>query len=76
MQTIKVKNLQEVAEKLAKYIEENKEKRLKHEQGEFELYLLRLEKILEKYNNRSEETEEIEVNVVEFEAFKTFKGGL
>lgn len=72
----KIKLTKTEAEKLAKYIEENKEKKLKHEQGEFELYLIRLEKILEKYNNRSEEAEEIEVDVVEFEAFKTFKGGL
>ena len=72
----KIKITREEAEKLANYIEENKEKKLEHEQGEFELYLLRLEKILEKYNNRSKEAEEIEVDVVEFEAFKTFKGGL
>ncbi|WP_324271039.1 hypothetical protein VKN79_12165 (plasmid) [Fusobacterium polymorphum] len=72
----KIKLTKTEAEKLAKYIEENKEKKLEHEQGEFELYLIRLEKILEKYNNRSEEAEEIEVDVVEFEAFKTFKGGL
>lgn len=72
----KIKITREQAENLAKYIEENKEKKLEHEQGEFELYLLRLEKILEKYNNKSKEAEEIEVDVVEFEAFKTFKGGL
>jgi hypothetical protein len=72
----KIKLTKTEAEKLAKYIEENKEKKLEHEQGEFELYLIRLEKILEKYNNRSEETEEIEANVVEFEAFETYKRGL
>lgn len=72
----KIKITREEAEKLANYIEENKEKKLENEQGEFELYLLRLKKILEKYNNKSEEAEEIEVDVVEFEAFKTFKGGL
>lgn len=75
MQTIKVKELETLAETLAKYVEEKKKIKIEHEQGEFELYLLRLKSILDKYNN-NKEAEEIEVNVMEYEAFKTFKGGL
>ena len=71
MQTIKLKK--EEAEKLAKYIQENKQVKIEHEQGEFELYLLRLEKILEKYNTSENE---IDVDVTEFRAFETYKRGL
>lgn len=67
MQKIKIKK--EVVKELEKYVEDMKKLRVEHEQGELELYLLRLENILKK----SEEAEEIEVDVMEYEAYNKFK---
>lgn len=73
MQTIKL--TKEEAEKLAKFIEENKKLKLEHEQGEFETYLVKLESLLNKFDF-NKETEEIEASVIETEAFETYKRGL
>ena len=70
MHTIKL--TREEAEELAKYIEVNKKVKLEHEQGEFELYLLRLEKILEKYKT-SKNQDGIDVDVTEFRAFAIYQ---
>ena len=67
MQKIKIKK--EVVKEIEKYVEDMKKLRVEHEQGELELYLLRLENILKK----SEEAEEIEVDVMEYEAYNKFK---
>lgn len=67
MQKIKIKK--EVVKELERYVEDTKKLRVEHEQGELELYLLRLENILKK----SEEAEEIEVDVMEYEAYNKFK---
>lgn len=67
MQKIKIKK--EVVKELEKYVEDTKKLTVEHEQGELELYLLRLENILKK----SEEAEEIEVDVMEYEAYNKFK---
>lgn len=67
MQKIKLKK--EVVKELERYVEDTKKLRVEHEQGELELYLLRLENILKK----SEEAEEIEVDVMEYEAYNKFK---
>lgn len=76
MQTIKVKELQTVAENLEKHIVELKKERVEHEKNAHEMYLLRLENILSKYKNRDEEATEIEVDTGEFETFRDFKRGL
>lgn len=76
MQTIKVKELQTVAERLEKHIVELKKEKVEHERNAFEMYLLRLENILSKYKNRDEEATEIEVDTGEFETFRDFKRGL
>lgn len=73
MQTIKL--TKEEAEKLAKYIQENKKVKLEHEQAEFETYLIRLETILEKYKT-SKNKDEFDVDVTEYSAFETYKRGL
>lgn len=73
MQTIKL--TKEEAEKLAKYIQEKKQLKLEHEQGEFETYLVKLESLLNKFDF-NKETEEIEASVIELEAFETYKRGL
>ena len=70
MHTIKL--TREEAEELAKYIEVNKKVKLEHEQGEFELYLLRLEKILEKYKT-SKNQDGIDVDETEFKAFAIYQ---
>lgn len=76
----KIKITREEAEKLAKYIEENKKLKLEHEQAEFETYLIRLETILEKYNiskyNSSKGDVDVDVDVTEYSAFETYKRGL
>lgn len=75
MQTIKL--TREEAEKLAKYIEENKKLKLEHEQAEYETYLIRLETILEKYNiSKYNNSKDIDVDVTEYSAFETYKRGL
>lgn len=76
MQTIKVKELQTVAERLEKHIVELKKERVEHEKNAYEMYLLRLENILSKYKNRDGEATEIEVDTGEFETFRDFKRGL
>jgi hypothetical protein len=76
MQTIKVKELQAVAERLEKHIVELKKEKVEHERNAYEMYLLRLENILSKYKNRNEEATEIEVDTGEFETFRDFKRGL
>ena len=76
MQTIKVKELQAVAERLEKHIDELKKEKVEHERNAYEMYLLRLENILSKYKNRNEEATEIEVDTGEFETFRDFKRGL
>lgn len=76
MQTIKVKELETLAETLANSITELKKERVEHEKNEYEMYLLRLENILNKYKNRSKEATEIEVTTEEFETFREFKRGL
>jgi hypothetical protein len=76
MQTIKVKELQTVAERLEKHIVELKKERVEHEKNAYEMYLLRLENILSKYKNRDEEATEIEVDTGEFETFRDLKRGL
>lgn len=70
MQKIKIKK--EVVKELEKYVEDMKKLRVEHEQGELELYLLRLENILKK-SEEAEEIEEIEVDVMEYEAYNKFK---
>lgn len=65
----KIKLKKEVVKELERYVEDTKKLRVEHEQGELELYLLRLENILKK----SEEAEEIEVDVMEYEAYNKFK---
>lgn len=73
----KIKITREEAEKLAKYIEENKKLKLEHEQAEFETYLIRLETILEKYNiSKYNNSKDIDVDVTEYSAFETYKRGL
>lgn len=73
----KIKITREEAEKLAKYVEENKKLKLKHEQAEFETYLIRLESILEKYNiSKYNTSKDIDVDVTEYSAFETYKRGL
>lgn len=76
----KIKITREEAEKLAKYIEENKKLKLEHEQAEFETYLVRLKSILEKYNiskyNSSKDDVDVDVDVTEYSAFETYKRGL
>lgn len=67
MQKIKIKK--EVVKELERYVEDTKKLRVEHEQGELELYLLRLENILKKVK----EAEEIEVDVMEYEAYNKFK---
>jgi hypothetical protein len=76
MQTIKVKELQTVAERLEKHIVELKKEKVEHERNAYEMYLLRLENILSKYKNRDEEATEIAVDTGEFETFRDFKRGL
>lgn len=76
MQTIKVKELQAVEERLEKHIVELKKEKVEHERNAYEMYLLRLENILSKYKNRNEEATEIEVDTGEFETFRDFKRGL
>ena len=76
MQTIKVKELETLAETLANSITELKKEREEHEKNAYEMYLLRLENILNKYKNRSKEATEIEVTTEEFETFREFKRGL
>lgn len=76
MQTIKVKELETLAETLANSITELKKERVEHEKNTYEMYLLRLENILNKYKNRSKEATEIEVTTEEFETFREFKRGL
>lgn len=76
MQTIKVKELNKVAENLEKHIVELKKERVEHEKNAYEMYLLRLKNILSKYKNRDEEATEIKVTTEEFETFKEFKRGL
>lgn len=76
MQTIKVKELDTLAENLEKHIIELKKERVEHEKNAYEMYLLRLENILNKYKNRSREATEIEVDTGEFETFRDFKRGL
>lgn len=71
----KIKLTKTEAEKLAKYIEEKKQIKLEHEQGEFETYLVKLESFLNKFDF-NKETEEIEASVIETEAFETYKRGL
>lgn len=73
----KIKITREEAEKLAKYIEENKKLKLEYEQAEFETYLIRLETILEKYNiSKYNNSKDIDVDVTEYSAFETYKRGL
>lgn len=73
----KIKITREEAEKLAKYIEENKKLKLEHEQAELETYLIRLETILEKYNiSKYNNSKDIDVDVTEYSAFETYKRGL
>ena len=67
MQKIKLKK--EVVKELERYVEDTKKLTVEHEQGELELYLLRLENILKK----AKEAEEIEVDVMEYEAYNKFK---
>ena len=76
MQTIKVKELETLAERLEKHIVELKKEKVEHERNAYEMYLLRLENILSKYKNRNEEATEIEVDTGEFETFRDFKRGL
>lgn len=71
----KIKLTREEAEKLAKYIQEKKQVKLEHEQGELETYLVKLESLLNKFDF-NKEIEEIEASVIEFEAFETYKRGL
>lgn len=73
MQTIKVKELDKVAENLERHIIELKKERIEHERNAFEMYLLRLENILSKYKNRDEEATEIEVTTEELATFQEFK---
>lgn len=73
MQTIKVKELETLAENLEKHIIELKKERVEHEKNAYEMYLLRLENILSKYKNRSEEATEIEVTTEELATFQEFK---
>lgn len=73
----KIKITREEAEKLAKYVEENKKLKLEHEQAEFETYLVRLESILEKYNiSKNNVSKDIDVDVTEYSALETYKRGL
>lgn len=74
----KIKITREEAEKLAKYIEENKKLKLEHEQAEFETYLVRLKSILEKYNisKYNSSKDDVDVDVTEYSAFETYKRGL
>lgn len=72
MQTIKVKELDTLAENLEKYIIELKKERVEHEKNAYEMYLLRLENILSKYKNNEEATE-IEVTTEELATFQEFK---
>ncbi len=74
----KIKITREEAEKLAKYVEENKKLQLKHEQAEFETYLVRLKSILEKYNisKYNSSKDDVDVDVTEYSAFETYKRGL
>lgn len=73
MQTIKVKELETLAETLENSITELKKERVDHEKNAYEIYLLRLENILSKYKNRSEEATEIEVTTEELATFQEFK---
>lgn len=74
----KIKLTREEAEKLAKYIQEKKQVKLEHEQGELETYLIRLESILEKYNisKYNSSKDDVDVDVTEYSAFETYKRGL
>lgn len=73
MQTIKLKELETIAENLEKHIAELKKEKVEHEKNAYEMYLLRLENILSKYKNRSEEATEIEVTTEELATFQEFK---
>lgn len=73
MQTIKVKELETIAENLEKHIIELKKERVEHERNAYEMYLLRLENILNKYKNRSREATEIEVTTEELATFQEFQ---
>lgn len=73
MQTIKVKELETIAENLEKHIAELKKETVEHEKNAYEMYLLRLENILNKYKNRSREATEIEVTIEELATFEEFK---
>lgn len=73
MQTIKLKELETVAEDLEKHIAELKKETVEHEKNAYEMYLLRLENILNKYKNRSREATEIEVTIEELATFEEFK---
>lgn len=65
-----------IVEKMENYLKENEGKSF-IEQGANETFILRLKSILKKYNLAKETNEkEINVDVMEFDTFREFIGGL